>query len=118
MTATTTLVHTSSREADNALRIARVAAAGRIAAERAAREAADEARYASALAYYTDAVEDVRARGAVRIGHKICLADGGKWRGAVGVAEAAEFLARAMKWEDDVEAWGISAAGEYVGGTF
>jgi hypothetical protein len=116
MTATATLVHSSSRTADNALRIARVAAAGRVAAERRAEDTRREAQYVGALASATEWVEDVRALGAVRIGHKICLADGGKWRGMIGVEEAAEFLARAVKWEDDVEAWAVDAAGQYVGG--
>ena len=117
-TATATLRYTSSTRLDNALRMARVAAAGRIAAERRAAVARVEADHARRVSYYVEWVEDARSQGAVRIGHKIWMADGGKWRGSVPVAEAAEFLARQMAWEEDVEAWGIAADGEYVGRCF
>ena len=46
MSATSTLVHQSSREADTRLAIARVAAAGRVRAERERREAELKARTA------------------------------------------------------------------------
>jgi hypothetical protein len=51
MTATATLVHTSSRTADNGLRIARVAAAGRVAAERRAEDARRAALVEQAYRY-------------------------------------------------------------------
>ena len=113
MTATATLVHTSSRTADNAVRIARVAAAGRVEAQRVAAARRKAAQHAHALAVATEWVEDVRAAGAVHIGHKWCMSDGGKWRGTVLIEHAAEFLARA--WGEDIEAWGVDASGEYVG---
>jgi hypothetical protein len=50
-TSTATLAHTSSREADNSIRIARVAAAGRIAAERRAAETAYARLVAEARRY-------------------------------------------------------------------
>jgi hypothetical protein len=113
MTATATLVHSSSRANDNAERIARVAAAGRIERARIAAEYRATVDRARAESVATQWVEDIRAAGAVRIGHKWCLSDGGKWRGTVLIEHAADFMARA--WGEDIEAWGINAAGEYVG---
>jgi hypothetical protein len=110
---TATLVHTSRRTADNAVRIARVAAAGRVEAQRVAAEARAEAQYTVALDAATEWVEDIRALGAERIGFKWCQRDGGKWRSGVLIEHAAAFLARA--WGEDIEAWGLDAAGEYVG---
>jgi len=122
---TSTLVFTSSRSNDNALRIARVAAASRIAAERAAREAKAEAERAAREAVFEADlvlaqawVAEAVAAGATVIGHKICMAEGGKWRGLVSTDEAAGLIARAWRDEDSVEAWGLNDAGEYVGGTF
>ena len=113
MAATSTLVHTSSRGADNALRIARVAAAGRVEAQRVAAAQRKAAEYGRAIAAATEWAEDMRAVGAVRIGFKWCQRDGGKWRGTVLIEHAAEFMANA--WGEDIEAWGVDASGEYVG---
>lgn len=122
---TSTLVFTSSRANDNALRIARVAAASRTAAERRVREAreaaaraAREACYSADLVLAQAWVDEAQAAGATMVGHKVCMAQGGKWRGVVSIADAAEFIARSWRDEDDVEAWGLNDAGEYVGGTF
>jgi len=109
---TATLVHTSSREADNLVRIARVAAGERNRAARVAREAREAAQHARALATATEWVEDLRAAGAVRVGFKHC-SDMGKARFSMAVEDAAGALAR--MWGEDVEAWGIDADGEYVG---
>lgn len=113
MTASTaTLRFTSSRAADNAVRVARVAAAGRVAAQRVAIEARKAARHAQAVTVATAWVEDVRAAGAVSVGFKICD-DMGKARFRTTTAEAVGVLAH--HFGDDVEAWGIDAAGEFVG---
>ncbi len=112
MTATATLVHTSSRTDDNALRIARVAAAGRIERARIAAEYRATVQRAKAEAVAGTYVRDLIAAGAVEVGFKICD-DMGKWRGRVVVGNAAPLLA--AHWGEDVEAWGIDANGEYVG---
>lgn len=111
MTATATLVHTSSRALDNADRIARVAAAGRVQAARivAERRAAERAAYAREVA--TSWVEDIRAAGAVKVGFKICD-DYGKHRLVATLADAVETLVR--HYGEDVEAWGITATDDYV----
>jgi hypothetical protein len=111
MTTTAVLVHSSSRKADNALRVARVAAAGRVAAERVAEQARKAARYAAAVDTALAWVEDVRADGAVSVGFKICD-DDGKHRFRTTLADAAGVLAHHAG--EDVEAWGITASGEYV----
>jgi hypothetical protein len=110
-TSTATLVHTSSRKADNALRLARVAAAGRVAVERQAAEARKAARYAHAVDIALAWVEDIRAAGAVSVGFKICD-DDGKHRFRTTLADAAGVLAHHAG--EDVEAWGVTASGEYV----
>jgi hypothetical protein len=110
MTATATLVHTSSRKADNALRIARVAAATRIATERRKAEWAAGERYNRAIDSALSWVEDVRAEGAVAVGFKICD-DDGKHRFRATLADAAQVLA--MHAGEDVEAWGVREDGEY-----
>ena len=111
----TTILYTSSRDADNAVRIARVAAAGRVQAARIAAEGRQAARFAQALASTTEWVEDIRALGAVKVGTKVCLAEGGKWRPVLALEDAADSIARWNARGDEVEAWGIDAAGEYVG---
>lgn len=111
-TSTATLRHTSSRQADNAVRIARVAAAGRIAADRAHREARVAAQDARVLVAASAWVEDLRALGAVQVGFKICD-DWGKHRFRAPVADAARVLVAHSC--EDVEAWGIRADGEFVG---
>ena len=113
MTASTaTLRYTSSRAADNAVRIARVAAAGRVAAQRVAAEAAKAAQHAHATTVAVEWVEDLRAAGAVTVGFKICD-DMGKHRFRTTTQDAIGVLAH--HWGGDVEAWGIDAAGEFVG---
>jgi hypothetical protein len=114
-TATATLVHTSSREAVNADRMARVLAAGRVTDARKAREARDAAAVAHNLKGTTAWVESITALGAVEVGTKVCLADGGKWRTGLRLHAAADSLARWIADGDSVEAWGVNAAGEYVG---
>jgi hypothetical protein len=103
---TTTLCHTSSREADNALRIARVAAAGRV-------QAAREARTAAADTYAAQVVTSLRAEGAVTVGFKV-VNDFGKFRRVLPIDEAAWFVA--ATYGDEAEVWGINAAGEHTGG--
>lgn len=115
---TATLVYTSSRTEDNAVRIARVAAAGRVAAERKARAARDAARYESALLAAERWVAEIRADGAVEVAFKVCLSEGGKWRSRIAMGHAAAFIARTLVWEDDIEAWGLTAAGETAGSMF
>jgi hypothetical protein len=109
---TATIVHTSSREADNLVAIARVAAGERHRAARIAREAREAAERARATVVADEWVEDLRAAGAVRVGFKHC-SDMGKARFSMAVEDAAGALVR--MWGEDVEAWGIDAAGEYVG---
>jgi hypothetical protein len=111
MTASATLVHTSSRTADNALRVARVAAAGRRAAERQAAERGIERNRVQVQAW----VDTLLAEGAVEVGTKVCLADGGKWRPTLETFAAAESIARWIADGDGVEAWGIDDAGLAVG---
>jgi hypothetical protein len=112
MTATATLRFTSSRREDNAVRIARVAAAGRIAADRRYREERKAQQDARVLAAATSWVEDLRAAGAVQVGFKICD-DWGKHRFRVAVEDAAQVCVSYAV--EDVEAWGIRADGEFAG---
>jgi len=109
---TATLIHSSSREADNAVRVARVAAAGRVQAARIAREHREAAERAKALTVASEWVEDLRAAGADRVGFKICT-DEGKFRLRATLADAVGILAR--HWGEDVEAWGLNSTGEFVG---
>ena len=109
-----TLVHTSSRALVNAERIARVAAAGRVTRARIVAEHRAAEHHAQVLASATEWVEDIRALGAVEVGFKVCLSEGGKWRTVRALADAAEFLAWNVSREDDVEAWGIDAQRENV----
>jgi hypothetical protein len=97
------------------VRIARVAAAGRVQAARIAAEGRREALFTASLASAAEWVEDVRALGAVKVGTKICLAEGGKWRPVLTLEHAADSIARWNAQGDEVEAWGIDAAGEFVG---
>src|SRR3954468_17029344 len=110
-TATATLVHTSSREADNAVRVARVAADGRVAAERRAVEARKAAVRAHATRVATAWADAVLAEGATFVGFKVCD-DYGKHRFIVAAEDAAGVLVN--HWGEDVEAWGILPGGEYV----
>jgi hypothetical protein len=111
MTATATrLVHTSSRAQDNRDRLARVAAAGRVEADRKARAAREAANRARRMGIATAWVAEVVADGGVRVGFKVCD-DFGKHRFAVDVADAAEVLVNL--WGGDVEAWAVRADGEY-----
>ena len=114
-TSTATLVHTSSRALATRDAMARVAAASRIEAERIAAAKHRVRGLAANLALATEWVEDVRAHGAVKVGFKICMVEGGKWRPVFPIDGAAEMIARCVYDGDDVEAWGINAAGENVG---
>jgi hypothetical protein len=114
-TTATRLVHTSSRDADNALRIARVLAAGRLAAQRQAAAARLERERRELHAVVTAWVEEIRALGAVEVGCKITLSEGGKWRLFVPIDAAAAFLTRQIRGAEDVEANGRDASGEFVG---
>jgi len=120
-TATATLRYTSSTRLDNALRMARVAAAGRIAAERLAAERAAARRVAERAAGIAHNrtmaqawVDQIAAAGAVEVGTKVCLAEGGKWRPVLTLDGAADALARWIADGDDVEAWGVRADGSNV----
>lgn len=110
MTATATLVHTSSRALDTRDAFARVAAAGRVEADRKAREARAARTYARRLAIASAWVATIVADGAVRVGFKVC-GDDGKRRFSVDVAEAAESLAHL--YGQEVEAWGVREDGGY-----
>lgn len=112
---TAVLVHTSSREAVNAERLARVLAAGRLTDARRDAERRDAAAVAHNLRGTTAWVESILAAGAVEVGTKVCLTTGGKWRTGLRIEAAAEALARWIADGDAVEAWGVNAAGEYVG---
>lgn len=112
MTATATLVHTSSRAADNALRVARVAAAGRVATERAKRDQHARIRAARARHAAIEWMTAVTADGAVRVGFKICD-DYGKHRFTTPLARSVDVLVHHAG--GDVEAWGIRADGTYCG---
>jgi hypothetical protein len=96
-----TLVHTTCRANDNAVRIARVAAAGRVQDARLARRAQAQAW-----------VDELRAAGATVIGFKICD-EMGKWRMRRTLEDAVDTLV--SHWGGDVEAWGLNAEMEYVG---
>lgn len=120
-TSTATLVHTSSRALVNAERIARVAAAGRVAAERAAAERAAARRVAERAAGIAHNrtmaqawVDQIAAAGAVEVGVKVCLEDGGKYRSVLTLGETALDLAHWIARGDDVEAWGIRSDGTNV----
>ena len=120
MTASTaTLVHTSSREVATRDALARVAAAGRITDARKADAARREAREAAVLAHNlipaTAWVDGVVAAGATLVGFKVCLAEGGKYRPTMSAEFAADFIARHVADGDEVEAWGLTDMGEYVG---
>ena len=115
MTATSILVHTSSRAQDNALRIAHVAAAGRRAAERMAAERAAERRnqaiLAERVAVYPEAaawVQTVREAGAIAIGYKVCT-DLGKYRFSADIDNALDTLLAHVG--DDIEVWAIGPHG-------
>jgi hypothetical protein len=111
-TSTATLVHTSSRHEDNAVRIARVAAAGRVAAARVRAEQVRIETEAHATRVATEWIEDVRALGATVIGFKVCD-DYGKYRFRLSVEDATASLV--SHWGADIEAWAVTAEGEYVG---
>lgn len=115
MSSTATLVHTSSRALATRDAMARVAAASRIEADRKAAEARREAGIAHNRVMAQAWVDQIAAAGAVEIGTKVCLADGGKWRPVLLLDGAADSLARWIADGDDVEAWGVNAAGETVG---
>lgn len=110
LNSTATLIHTSSVASDNALRVARVAAAGRVRSERVAaarREAAlRSAARESALGWVAEITRD----GAVKVGFKICD-ETGKHRFITTLADAVHVLT--VHAGEDVEAWGIRADGEY-----
>src|SRR4051794_4849472 len=102
MSATTTLVHTSSRETSNAQRIARVLAAGRIADARKAAQAEREAGIAHNRVLAQAWVDSILAEGAVEVGTKVCLSDGGKWRPLLETFAAADSIARWVADGDEV----------------
>lgn len=110
-----TLVHTSSREATASVGIARVAAAGRVTAARQAAAARAERERRDLHALLEVWVADIKALGAIEVGCKITLSEGGKWRLFVPIDTAAWFLTRAILENDDVEANGRDASGEFVG---
>jgi hypothetical protein len=112
MTATATLVHTTSLDADNALRVARVAAAGRVQRARLAAEYRAVVERARAEAVVDTYLSDAERAGALKIGFKICLEEGGKLRYAEDLATARWTLVH--YFGADMEAWGITASGEYV----
>jgi len=116
--ATATVVHTSSREVANRDRIARVLAAGRITDARRAAEARHAAGIEHNRAGVQAWVDQILAEGAVEVGTKICLAEGGKWRPTLETFAAADFLARRIADGDGVEAWGLDDAGFIVGEVF
>jgi hypothetical protein len=97
----------------NADRMARVAAAGRIAAERQAREALVAAQEARGIAWADRMVTLLAAEGAVEVGVKVVLAEGGKIRGTAALADARGMLA--FWYPEELEVWGLDAEGEYVG---
>jgi hypothetical protein len=94
------------------MRVARVAAAGRVQTERIRLEAEQAKRRAHAHAVATEWVEDLRAAGATVVGFKIC-GDLGKWRTRRTLEDAIDLLV--SHWGGDVEAWGIDAENEFVG---
>lgn len=109
------LAHTSSRADDNALRIARVAAASRLAAERVAAEARAAVARAHNLAIAEALVADWTAAGATEVGFKIWSDDGGKWRPVYLIAHAADFMAGLT---EPFDAWPLAADGSQVGEGF
>ncbi len=109
---TATLVHTSSREDSNRLAIARVAAGARTARDAAAVAKRDARRTRETLRAARAWVESLRSAGAVRVGFKVITEDG-KYRMVLPISQATTTLA--LRHDDEVEAWGIDAEGEYVG---
>lgn len=107
-----TIVHTSSREQETRDRIARVSAAGRVEATRRVREAREAAQRVTATQTAVVWVERLRMAGAVEVGFKICT-DEGKFRLRLPIDNAVGTLVN--HWGEDVEAWGLTAAGEFVG---
>lgn len=87
--------------------MARVAAAGRIMAERRAL-AAKRAAYAESV------LSTLLGEGAVKIGVKICT-DAGKYRYAMDIDGDREFLLFSLgtTYGEDAEIWGIKADGSY-----
>jgi hypothetical protein len=112
---TATLVHTSSREVRNADRLARVLAAGRLTDARKAAEAREAAGIERNRVQVQAWVDTLLALGAVEVGTKVCLEDGGKWRPTLETFAAAGSIARWIANGDGVEAWGIDDAGHHVG---
>lgn len=110
---TATLVHTSCRAQDNADAMARVAAAGRVQADRLALRARIVREHRAAVASATAYVDGLRNAGAVKVGFKICHSEGGKSRFVKPIEDAVWTLAGYRG--EDVEAWGLSAQGEHVG---
>jgi len=116
MTAAATLVYTSSQREDNAVRIARVAAAGRVQAARVAAARREAERRAHNLVIAEQVVAEWRAAGATVVGFKITLEDGGRWRPQVAIDAAAEFMASTECAYFD--AWGLREDGAQAGETF
>ena len=80
---------------------------------------AAEARHAAGIEHNRAGVQawvdQILAEGAVEVGTKICLAEGGKWRPMLATFDAADFLARRIADGDGVEAWGVAEDGHHVG---
>lgn len=110
MTTTATVRYTSSREGDNLVRIARVAAGSRVKVQRAEAARREVARRQRARQAALGWVADIVRDGAVRVGFKVCD-DMGKHRFVTSPGEAVGTLTRLAG--QDVEAWGIRADGEY-----
>jgi hypothetical protein len=98
--------------------MARVAAAGRVTAERIAEEHRREKEVRSHAKYANRVLAELSREGAVRVGFKICHDDGHKQREVLGIdsVECRDLLRATMRM--DAEVWGISADGEFTGSCF
>lgn len=110
---TATLIYStgtgSAREAA-LISIARVAAAGRVQADRIAREerARRERERVEAAAF--NWIDSIRRDGATQVGIKHC-SDFGKYRTVLTLSGALDYLT--VHAGEDIEAWGVRPDGEY-----
>lgn len=96
-----------------ALIAARIKAAGRISDERKIARARARAHRAQVNAYVDRLLADLRSSGAVRVGWKIVMDEGGKWRGTASIDDPWLHGTLASTYGADAEVWGIRADGSY-----
>lgn len=101
------------------LAMARVAAAGRIAAQREAETRRRALRNKMATRYAEEIIADLTADGAVKIGMKVCT-DSGKYRSVIDLDWEDDLIRVlvASTYGEDAEVWGIRADGTYCNEVF